>query len=174
MFVAISRKIVRLPFVIFACALWWLSPGHAQEVDHDIPANAHYAAGQQGWACNRGYTQISGLCMEDSAIMPSDGAFEYSDGQWRCRSGYHRAGKYCVPGVAPEHASFVGDGEHWECDWGFRKIGAGCQEIKPPAHAYIEATGRDWVCFPGFGRVLDRCVPMSSAAPKEEATTTPQ
>jgi len=120
-----------LPGVIFACAMGWLSPGHSQEPDRDIPANAH--------------------------------AFEIFDGQWRCRSGYHRAGRYCVPGVAPEHAAYVADGDHWECDWGFQKLGSQCQEIKPPPHAYIVASGHDWVCYPGFDRVSDHCV--SNAAP---------
>ena len=169
----VRRKLVASSYVIFICAMWWLSPSHSQEPNHDIPSNAHYSAGAQGWACNRGFTQVAGLCMVDSDFLPSESVFEVYDGQWRCRPGYHRSGRFCLPGIAPTHAAFVGGGDHWECDWGFQKIGSQCQEIKPPPHAYIEASGRDWVCFPGFGRVSDRCVPMPNPARASEATTTP-
>lgn len=159
--------------VTFACAMAYLGLGNTQESRHDIPPNAHYSAGEQGWSCNRGFTQVSGRCLEDSDIAASAGAFEIFDGQWRCRAGYHRAGQFCVPGIAPEHAAYVGEGDHWECDWGFQKAGAQCQEIKPPPHGYIEASGHDWVCYPGFTRVSDHCAPASSVAPKGETTTTP-
>jgi hypothetical protein len=169
----VRRKVVASPYVIFACAMGWLGLANSQESNRDIPSNAHYSAGAQGWACNHGFTQVAGLCMVDSDVLPSEGAFEVFDGQWRCRSGYHRAGRFCLPGLPPEHAAFVGGGDHWECDWGFQKIGSQCQEIKPPPHAYIEASGRDWVCFPGFGRESDRCVLIPNPAPAGEATTTP-
>ena len=165
----VRRKADFWRYVVFACATWWLSLGHAQETHRDLPSNAHYTAGEQGWACNSGFTQVSGLCMEDSETLPSQGAFEFFDGQWRCRSGYHRAGKYCVPGVAPEHAAFVGGGDHWECDWGYQKTGSQCQEIKPPPHGYLDASGHDWLCYPGFARVADHCAPMPNAVPKEKS-----
>ena len=38
-----------LRYVIFACALSWLSPGYSQQPVRDIPSNAHYSAGEQGW-----------------------------------------------------------------------------------------------------------------------------
>jgi hypothetical protein len=160
-------------YVTFACAMCWLSPGHSQEPHREIPPNAHSSAGEQGWACNYGFTRIAGLCMKDRDVLPSESAFEQFDGQWRCRSGYHREGRYCVPGVAPEHAAFVGEGDHWECDWGFRRSGSQCQEIKPPPHGYIEAAGHDWVCFPGFARVSDHCVSTSNTPPTGEAKPTP-
>jgi len=160
-------------YLIYACALWWLSPGNAQEPDRDIPSNAHYSAGEQGWACNRGFTQVAGLCMEDTDVVSGGGAFEFSNGQWRCRSDFHRAGKFCEPGVAPAHAAYVRDGDHWECDWGFQKTGSQCEEIKPPPHGYLEASGHDWVCFPGFERVSDQCVPTQPPASTAEVTTTP-
>lgn len=162
----VRRSVVASSYLILAWALCWLSPGHSQEPNRDIPANAHYSAGEQGWTCSHGFTQVAGVCMEDTDVLPSQGAFEVFDGgQWRCRSGYHRAGRFCVPGVAPAHAAFVGEGEHWECDWGFQKTGSECQEIKPPPHGYIEASGHDWACYPGFGRMTDRCVPMPNSAP---------
>lgn len=168
----VRRKLVTLPYVIFACAMGWLTAGYSQEPNRDIPSNAHYSAGEQGWACNRGFTQVAGICMGDSDVLPSESAFEvFDDGQWRCRSGYHRAGRFCLPGIAPAHAAFVGDAIHWECDWGFQKIGSECQEIKPPPHGYIEASGHDWACYPGFGRMSDRCVPMPNPAPAGEVTT---
>ncbi len=167
------KKITTSRYVTFACAMAYLGLGNTQESRHDIPPNAHYSAGEQGWACNRGFTQVSGRCLEDSDISASAGAFEIFDGQWRCRAGYHRAGKFCVPGIAPEHAAYVGEGDRWECDWGFQKAGAQCQEIKPPPHAYIEASGHDWVCYPGFTRVSDHCAPAPNAAPKSTTTTTP-
>jgi hypothetical protein len=166
-------RILAWRHLIFACAMSWLSLGNAQESNREIPSNAHYSAGEQGWACNHGFTQVGGLCLEDSDALSSQSAFEVFDGQWRCRSGYHRSGKFCVPGVAPEHAAFVGGGDHWECDWGFQKIGSQCQEIKPPPHGYIEASGHDWVCFPGFARNSDHCVPMPNAVPTGEVTATP-
>jgi hypothetical protein len=101
--------------------------------------------------------------MEDRDAVPSWSAFEVYDGQWRCRSGYHRDGSFCVPAVAPAHATYVGGGDHWECDWGFQKIVSHCEEIKPPPHAYVDASGRDWVCYPGFERRSDHCVPIPSA-----------
>jgi hypothetical protein len=168
------RRLVAAPYVIFACAMGWLGPGNSQEPSRDIPANAHYSAGGQGWACNHGFTQVAGLCTVDSDVLQSESAFEVFDGQWRCRSGYHSAGRFCLPGIAPPHAAFVGEENRWECDWGFQKIGSQCQEIKPPPHAYIEASGRDWVCFPGFSRMSDRCVPMPDPARAGEATTEKQ
>ena len=169
----VRRRVVVSPYLIGACAMWWLSPGNSQEPNHDIPSNAHYSAGGQGWACNHGFTQVAGLCTVDSDVLPSQSAFEVFDGQWRCRSGYHRAGRFCVPGVAPAHAAFVGEGERWECDWGFQKTGSECQEIKPPPHGYIEASGHDWACYPGCGRMTDRCIPMPNPAPADKVTTTP-
>jgi hypothetical protein len=162
-----------LRYAIFALAMGWLGLANSQEPHRVIPSNAHYSAGEQGWACDRGFTQVAARCMDDSDISSSASAFEIFDGQWRCRAGYHRAGKFCVPGIAPEHAAYVGEGDHWECDWGFQKAGSQCQEIKPPPHAYIEASGHDWVCYPGFTRVSDHCAPAPNAAPKSEPRTTP-
>ena len=169
----VRRAVVALRYVIFACALSWLSPGYSQQPVRDLPSNAHYSAGEQGWACNHGFTQAAGLCMADSDVVPSQGAFEIFDRQWRCRAGYHYAGRFCVPGVAPEHATFVGGGDHWECEWGFQKTGSQCQEIKAPPHGYIEASGHDWACYPGFARMSDHCVPIADAAPADKGTTTP-
>lgn len=170
----VRSRFGRSPYVVFACAMWWVSPCSSEEPNRDIPSNAHYSAGGQGWACNEGFTQVAGLCRAENDALASASAFEVFDGEWRCRSGYHRAGRFCVPGIAPEHAAFVGGGDHWECDWGFQKTGSQCQEIKPPPHAYIEASGRDWVCFPGFARVSDHCVPTPNAVPPPgEGTTTP-
>jgi hypothetical protein len=168
----LHRTIAASRYAILACALGWLTPGNTQEPHRNIPANAHDATGEQGWACNRGFTQVGPRCLEDSDISSSASAFEVFDGQWRCRAGYHRAGKFCVPGIAPEHAAFVGEGDHWECDWGFQKAGSQCQEIKPPPHGYIEASGHDWMCFPGFARVSDHCAPAPNAPPKSETQTT--
>jgi hypothetical protein len=151
--------------VAFACALGWLSFGSAQESHRDIPANAHFSAGEQGWVCNTGFRQVAGLCMEDRDDVPSWSAFEVYDGQWRCRSGYHRAGNLCVPATAPAHATYVGNGEHWECDWGFQKVASHCEEVKPPPHGYLEASGHDWVCYPGFARKSDHCVPAATGQP---------
>jgi hypothetical protein len=161
------------PYALFACALMWLSPSHSQEPHRDIPRNAHFSAGEQGWACNEGFRQVAGLCMEESGEVPSWSAFEVFDGQWRCRPGYHRAGSFCVPATAPAHATYIGSGERWECDWGFQKIAAHCEEIKPPVHAYIDATGRDWVCYPGFERRSNRCVPVPSPAAHGDVTAAP-
>ena len=172
MCVDVSKRARTLPYVVFACAMGWLSCGNSQEPHRDFPPNAHYSAGEQGWACNNGFRQVGGLCMSDRDEVPSWGAFEVFDGQWRCRSGYHRAGRFCVLGIAPAHAAFVGGGDHWECDWGFQKVGSQCQEIKPPAHGYIEASGHDWACYPGFGRMADHCVPAVNPAPASEVTTT--
>jgi hypothetical protein len=158
----VRRRITASPPVIFACAIAWLGPAHSQQPNRDIPANAHYNVGAQGWACNRGFTQVAGLCMMDSDVIPSQGAFEVFDGQWRCRSGYHRTGRFCVPGTPPEHAAFVGEGDRWECE-----------EIKPPPHAYIEASGREWVCFPGFERIAEHCVSAQNPPPTGDATATP-
>lgn len=160
------------PYVAFACALGWLSCGNSQESHRDMPANAHHSAGEQGWSCNNGFRQVAGLCMEDRTEVPSWSAFEVFDGQWRCRSGYHREGSVCVPATAPAHASYVGGGEHWECDWGFQKISSHCEEIKPPPHAYIDASGRDWQCYPGFERRSDGCVPTGNTAPAGDVTPT--
>jgi len=162
MFAEVSRKGV----VAFACALAWLSLGNSQEPHHDIPANAHYSTGEQGWICNPGFRQVAGLCMEDKDDVPSWSAFEVFDGQWRCRTGYHRAGNLCVPATAPAHATYVGNGDRWECEWGFQKIASHCEEIKPPPHAYLEASGHDWVCYPGFERRSDRCVPSGNTTDK--------
>ena len=45
----VRRRVVASPYVIFACAMGWLSPGNSQEPSRDIPSNAHYSAGEQGW-----------------------------------------------------------------------------------------------------------------------------
>jgi hypothetical protein len=160
-------------YVAFLCALGWLSSGNAQEPRRDIPPNAHSSAGEQGWACNNGFQQVSGLCMEDKDEAPSQRAFEvFVDGQWRCRPGYHREGNFCVPSTAPAHASYVGHADHWECDWGFQKNASSCEEIKPPPHAYIEASGHEWVCYPGFERKVDRCLSVSGGASVGDAKPT--
>jgi hypothetical protein len=161
----------RLWAVSIVSMVAWPGSGNSQEPHRDIPPNAHYTAGAQGWSCNSDFTQVAGLCMRDTDVMPSASAFEIFDGQWRCRPGYHRADKFCVPGVAPEHAAFVANGDHWECDWGFQKTGSQCQEIKPPQHGYIEAAGHDWACYPGFARASDRCVPMTKPAPAAAVAT---
>ena len=106
---------------IFACTLAWLGLGYTQEPHRVIPSNAHDSADEQGWSCNRGFTQVAGRCLEDSDISSSASAFEIFDGQWRCRAGYHRAGKYCVPGIAPEHAAYVGEGIIGSVTGAFRK-----------------------------------------------------
>jgi hypothetical protein len=157
------RFAARTRGLVFACAMGWLTLGNAQEPHRDLPSNAHLSGSEQGWTCNYGFTQVAGLCVDDHDIVSSESAFEVFDGQWRCRAGYHRAGKFCVPGIAPEHAAFVKGGDHWECDWGFQKSGSQCQEVKPPPHGYIEASGHDWVCYPGFTRVSDHCVPVPDA-----------
>jgi hypothetical protein len=167
----LPQRALALPWVALICATGWLSPSNAQEPHRDIPANAHYSSGAQGWVCNSGFRQVAGLCMESTDDVPSWSEFEVFDGQWRCRSGYHRAGSYCVPATAPPHATYIAGGDRWECDWGFQKIASHCEEIKPPPHAYLDATGRDWVCYPGFERKLNRCVPTPAIAPP--AGTTP-
>jgi hypothetical protein len=166
---------LRVPFtyLLLVCAMACFGVGHTQEAHHDIPANAHYRTGEQGWACNDGFRQVSGLCVVDSDEVPSWGAFEVYDGQWRCRAGYHREGSYCVPAVAPAHASYVGGGERWECDWGFQKVASHCEEIKPPPSAYIDASGHEWVCYPGFERKTDRCVAPSTPDPVARAAPNP-
>jgi hypothetical protein len=170
----LPQKAPALPYVAVLCALGWLSSGYAQEPHLDIPPNAHSSAGEQGWACNNGFQQVSGLCTEEKNEVPSWGAFEvFVDGQWRCRPGYHREGDYCVPSTAPAHASYVGRGDHWECDWGFQKVASSCEEIKPPAHAYIEAAGHEWVCYPGFERKVDRCLSAAGGGPAEDSKPTP-
>ena len=171
MYVEVPKRALALPYVLFVCAMGWLSSGNSQERHRDIPTNAHYSAGEQGWACNNGFRQVAGLCMEDKDEVPSWSAFEVFDGQWRCRPGYHReGGGLCVPATAPAHATYIGGGEHWDCDWGFQKIASHCEEIKPPPHSYIDASGRDWVCYPGFERKSDHCVPTANAAPAGDKT----
>lgn len=168
----VIRRVIRAPrYVIFACAIGWLSSGHSQETGRHIPLNAHYSAGDRGWVCDRDFTQVAGLCMADSDVLGSQSAFETYDGQWRCRPGYHRTDRFCVPGVAPEHAAFVGGSDHWECDWGYQKTNSQCLEIKPPSHAYIEAAGHEWVCFPGFARIADQCAPAPNPAQPDKLTT---
>jgi hypothetical protein len=147
---------------VWICGIGWVGTAHSQDRHRDIPVNAHANSGEQGWACNDGYRQVSGLCMEDRETVPSWGAFEVFDGQWRCRSGYHRVGSVCVPATAPPHAAYIAGGERWECEWGFQKVASHCEEIKPPAHGYIDATGRDWVCYPGYERKSDQCLPTAS------------
>jgi hypothetical protein len=161
------RNVLSSNCVILVCvlSLWRLTPVYAQEVEHDIPPNSHYSSGDQGWTCNKGFSEVGGLCVSDDEVVPGDGTFEFSDGQWRCRSGFHRSGKYCAPGVAPAHAAFVGGGDHWECDWGYQRSGSQCQEVKPPPHAYVAASGHEWLCFPGYSRVADHCASAPSAAP---------
>lgn len=145
-------------YAVFASFLWWTVPAQAQQEVRDLPANAHFSAGEQGWACNHGFTQMAGLCIQDSESLSSQSAFEFYDGQWRCRPGSHRSGRICVPGVAPSHATYAEDGEHWQCDWGYQKVGSECQEITAPPHGYIEASGHDWACYPGFAKKTDRCI----------------
>jgi hypothetical protein len=172
--VEVFKRARPLPFVAVLCALGWLSSGNAQEPHRDPPPNAHTSTGEQGWACNNGFRQVGGLCMEDKNEVPSWSAFEvYVDGQWRCRSGYHREGDYCVPSTAPAHASYVGRGDHWECDWGFQKSAASCEEVKAPPHAYIEASGHDWVCYPGFEKQTDHCVSAPGDVPASDTKPTP-
>ena len=152
--------------VVCVVALMWLTCANAQETHRYLPANAHYSAGEQGWSCNNDFRQVADLCVQDRDEVPSWGAFEvFDNGEWRCRSGYHREGSFCVPGVAPAHAAFVGGGDHWECEWGFHKVASRCEEITPPPHAYIDATGRDWVCYPGYERKSDHCDPVPATAP---------
>ncbi len=160
-------------YVAFLCAMGWLGSAHSQESHRDVPLNAHSSAGEQGWACNSGFRQVAGLCMESRGEVPSWGAFEvFVDGQWRCRAGYHRDSGFCVPAIAPPHATYVGGGEHWECEWGFRKTGSSCEEIKPPEHAYIEGSGRDWVCYPGFERRAEHCLAAAITGPAGDKAPT--
>jgi hypothetical protein len=157
-----ALKVNAWPYVLCLCALGWLTCAHSQEERHrDYPPNAHFSSGEQGWACNNGFKQVAGLCVEERNEVPSWSAFEVYDGKWRCRAGYHRSGDICVPATAPAHASYVGGGDRWECEWGFQKVAASCEEIKPPTHAYIDATGRDWVCYPGYERKSDHCVAVA-------------
>jgi hypothetical protein len=173
MCVAVPKRGVVSSLVIFACALGWLSFGNAQETHRDIPSNAHYSPGEQGWTCNTGFRQVAGMCMQEREEVPSWSAFEVFDGQWRCRAGYHRAGSFCVPATAPAHATYIGNGDRWECEWGYQKVAAHCEEIKPPAHAYIDASGHDWVCYPGFKRASDHCIPTPQGAGHGPDTDTP-
>jgi hypothetical protein len=131
---------------------------YAQELHPDIPTHAHYSAADQGWACNDGFKQVAGFCVEEMQDLPTPNTGEVFDGQWRCRAGYRRTNGICAPPTAPEHATLVGDGDRWECDWGFKKVASHCEEILPPAHAFLNADGRDWACFPGFERVAEHCV----------------
>ncbi len=169
----VPRRSVASSYVLLACAMGWLSSGNSQEPHRDLPPNAHFSAGEQGWTCNNGFRQVGGLCVTERDEVPSWSAFEVYDKQWRCRSGYRRSASLCVPDTAPAHASFVGNGDRWECDWGFQKVASHCEEIKPPPHAYLEASGHDWVCFPGFERRSDRCVPTPGTAPPGGTSTTP-
>ncbi len=170
----VSKRVRNATCVAFVCAIGWLSSAHSQESHHDIPLNAHYSAGEQGWACNNDFRQVAGLCMANRNDVPSWGVFEvFVDGQWRCRPGYHREGSLCVPATAPPHASYVGGGERWECEWGFRKVGSSCEEIKAPEHGYIEGSGRDWVCYPGFERKADHCLAASNTGPAGDPAPTP-
>ena len=170
--VKVPKRASASPCVLFACAMGWLSAGNSQVPHRDIPTNAHYSAGEQGWACNNGFRQISGLCMEDRDEVPSWSAFEFYDGRWRCRSGYHREASICVPATAPANATYVGGGDHWECDWGFQKVAAHCEEIKPPPHGYIDASGHDWLCYPGFERRSEHCLALPGT-PAGDTTATP-
>jgi len=146
--------------MIFAMALPRLS--HSQELHPDIPPNSHSSAVAQAWVCNDGFKQVAGFCVRDEVSLPSQDAFEFFDGQWRCQAGYRRSNGICVLPTAPEHATLIG-GDRWECDWGFRKVAARCEEIDPPPHGYLDAEGRDWACFPGYERVADHCVRASGA-----------
>ncbi|HVW70847.1 MAG TPA: hypothetical protein VHB68_17835 [Steroidobacteraceae bacterium] len=145
------------------------SIGSAHELKGDIPSNAHYSAGGQGWACNSGFKQMAQLCVSDTHSAPSQSAFEVFNGQWRCRSGYQRADGFCVPLTAPAHATLSGGGDRWDCDWGFQRVGSHCEEIIPPAHGYLDASGHDWVCYPGFERSSDHCAALPGAAPASES-----
>lgn len=157
--------------VLSVCVLGWLNCASSAEPYRELPRNAHYSsADQQGWACNNGYRQVAGFCMEIRNGGSSPSAFEVFDGKWRCRAGYHRADGYCVPATAPAHASYVGSGGRWECDWGFQRVESHCEEVKPPPHGYVDASGHDWLCYPGFERKSDQCVagsgaPAAGAAP---------
>ncbi len=137
---------------------------HAQAPHRDLPPHAHYVGTEQGWACNDGFRQIAGFCIQDSVDMPSQGPFEVFDGQWRCRSGYKRSGAFCVTPTAPAHATLIDAAGHWECDWGFRKVASRCEEVLPPAHGYVDAEGHDWLCYPGYQRSSDQCLPGSGGA----------
>jgi hypothetical protein len=150
------------------------NPAAAQEFRDDIPTHAHFAAGEQGWACNDGFKQIAQLCVLDTDGMASRGAWEVFNGQWRCRSGYTLEKGFCVPFTAPEHATLVGSGGVWECNWGFQRSGSRCKEIDPPAHGYLDASGHDWVCYPGFERMSDQCVASSGSSPSSYVEPTPR
>ena len=106
----------------------------AQDLHPDIPSFSHYSAGDQGWACNDGYKQVAGFCVEDRQEPSGQDGLEVFEGEWRCRPGYRRTNGVCALPTAPEHASLVGGGR-WECDWGFKKVAEHCEEISPPAHA---------------------------------------
>jgi hypothetical protein len=147
-----------LPFLVLTGGMWLSNPCYTQELHPDIPTHAHYTTTDQGWACNDGFKQVAGFCVQDVQGLLSENTLEFFDGQWRCLAGYRRTNGVCVLPTAPEHASLVGEGDRWECDWGFRKVASRCEEISPPAHAYLDASGRDWTCFPGFERVADHCV----------------
>jgi hypothetical protein len=145
-------------FLTLLAGLLLSVPSYAQELHPDIPPHAHSSAADQGWACNDGFKQVAGFCVEETQQLPSQNTTEVFDGQWRCRSGYSRTNGICALPTAPDHATLVGASDRWECDWGFRKVASRCDEINPPAHAYLDASGRDWACFPGFERIADKCI----------------
>jgi len=167
-------RTVALSCLALAGAISLSRPCTSQEHRGDLPPNAHFSAGEQGWACNDGFRHVAQLCVLDTHGAMDQGAFEVFSGEWRCRSGYRRSQGFCVPPPPPPaHATLVGPGDRWECDWGFQKVGARCNEINPPAHGYVDASGHDWVCYPGFERTSGSCVRSPNTAPPAEDEAIP-
>jgi hypothetical protein len=169
-------KKVALSCLALAGGMSQSSPCTSQGLHNDIPTNAHFSAGEPGWACNDGFRQVGQLCVLDTHGALDRGAFEVFSGEWRCRPGYRRTQGFCAPPVPPAppaNATLVGPGDRWECDWGFQKVGARCNEVTPPAHGYLEASGHDWVCYPGFERISGSCVRTPNTAPPAQEEPTP-
>jgi len=168
-------KIVALSCLVLAGGMSLSNSSTSQELHRDIPSNAHFSAGEQGWACNDGFRQVAQLCVSDTHGAMDQSSFEVFSGEWRCRSGYRRSSQgFCVPPAPPAHATLVGPGDRWECNWGFQKVGSHCNEVTPPAHGYLDASGHDWVCYPGFERISDSCVQPPNTAPPAEDEPTPR
>ena len=167
-------KIVPLWCLVLAGGMSLSNPCTSQVPRDDIPSNAHFSAGEPGWACNDGFRQVGALCVLDRHGVVDQGAFEVFSGEWRCRSGYRRTQGFCVPPAPPAHATVIGPGDRWECDWGFQKVGSHCNEVTAPAHGYLDASGHDWVCYPGFERISGSCVQTPNTAPPPEDEPTPR
>ena len=81
-------KTVALSCLALAGGMLLSNPCTSQELHSDLPTNAHFSAGGQGWACNDGFRQVAQLCVLDTHGAVDRGAFEVFSGEWRCRTGY--------------------------------------------------------------------------------------